>query len=127
MPAYGNLAARCDELGKEIIAGAEEREKKKPPFTQQDAYNTWYRENDGIFFHARFYSYVANIHNELQAVHVDDPQLDKLIERHERYYQSRQQTDVQRVVKFPEAYHLSIEEIKEIGQRLRFIATQIPR
>jgi hypothetical protein len=124
---YGNLAARCDELGKEIIEGAEKREQSMPnPNTNRTDYNDWYRENDGIFFRAQFYPYVASIHNELLSVHVDDPQLDRLIENAERNYKRRDSTDAQAVVDHPMLFHLSIREIKEIGERLRAVASQVP-
>jgi hypothetical protein len=79
-----------------------------------------------MFFHARFYPYVERIHQELTAVHMDDPRLDELIEKHERYFESRQR-DVQNAVNFPEAFHLSNDEIREIGARLKFLANQVPR
>jgi pimeloyl-ACP methyl ester carboxylesterase len=123
---YGNLAARCVELGNAIISGSEERNQLRPDQRlHHEEYKNWYEENDGLFFHAHFYSYVANIHKELLAVHVDDPRLDELIEKHERYFESRQR-DIQAAIDFPEAFHLSIEEIREIGERLKVLATQIP-
>ena len=124
---YGNLAARCEGLGRAIISTVEQRNKVRPdPATHGEEYKEWYRLNDGMFFHARFYSDVSKIQKELSAVHIDDPRLDELIERHEGYFESRQR-NVQGATEHPEAYHLSIDDIREIGERFKFLATQVPK
>jgi hypothetical protein len=126
-PPYGNLAARCEELGKAIISAAEQRKKEQPdPVRHREEYKDWYRSNDGIFFHARIYPHVVKIHQELSAVHIDDARLDELIARHEQYFQARQR-NVQAATDWPEGYHLSIDDIISIGELLRFLATQIPK
>ena len=122
---YGNLAARCDELGTEIIAAAESRNKVRPDSTRPDEYKEWYRLNDGLFFHAPFYRHIAKIHQELSDLHIDDPRLDELIKQHEEYFAGRQK-NAQAAYDHPEMFHLSIEEIKEIGERFKFLATQVP-
>ena len=39
---YGNLAARCDELGSEIISSVEQRNKVRPdPATHREEYKEW--------------------------------------------------------------------------------------
>jgi hypothetical protein len=125
-PPYGNLAARCDELGDEIISVADERKKERPdPAINRIAYNAWYMQNDGIYFHARLYPLVAKLHRDLTANNLVDARLDELIEEHERYFESRQR-NVQEAIAFPQAYHLSNAEIREIGERLKFLAIQVP-
>jgi len=74
---YGNLAERCKELGTAIVQMADVREKVRPnPAVDREAYNNWYRENDGLGFHAHFYEQAAKIHKELADPHIDDPELD---------------------------------------------------
>jgi len=124
---YGNLAARCEELGNSIISTVEWRLKSRPdPATKRLEYNDWYRLNDGMFFHGPYYRDIAKIHKELSDLHIDDPRLDELIERHETYFASRQQ-NVQLAIDHPAMFHLSIEEIREVGERFKRLATQIPR
>jgi hypothetical protein len=82
-------------------------------------------ENDGIYFYAQYFGYVRQIHDELASLHIDDPQLDDLIEEQERDYYERNHTKVEDVTKFPEGFHLSIDQIEEIGERLKFLAAQI--
>jgi len=73
---YGNLAERCKELGTAIVQMADVREKVRPnPAVDREAYNNWYRENDGLGFHAHFYEQAAKIHKELADLHIDDPEL----------------------------------------------------
>jgi hypothetical protein len=123
---YGNLAARCDELGSEIISVAEQRKKLRPDtVTNRVEYNEWYMQNDGFIFHARYYSLVAKLHRDLTANNLVDPKLDALISEHEKYFEQRQR-NVQEAIAFPQAYHLSIDEIEEIGLRLKRLGTQVP-
>lgn len=123
---YGNLAARCDELGDAIISTANLRMKSQPdPATNRLEYNDWYRLNDGLYFHGPFYPQAAKIHKELADLHIDDPRLDDLLQRHEEYFRERQQF-VQQAIDYPPMFHLRIEEIREIGERFKFLATQIP-
>jgi len=123
---YGNLAARCDELGDAIISTSNLRMKSQPdPATNRPEYNDWYRLNDGVYFHGPYYPQVAKIHKELADLHIDDPRLDYLIQRHEEYFRERQQ-HVQEAIDYPSMFHLRIEEIREIGERFKFLSTQIP-
>jgi hypothetical protein len=123
---YGNLAARCDGLGTAIIRTTDERLKVQPdPMTNRQEYNDWYRMNDGIYFHGMYMRDIVSIQKELSEVHVDDPRLDELIEKHEDYFTRRQQ-NVQAAIDHPRMFHLSIEEIREIGLRFKQLATQIP-
>jgi hypothetical protein len=128
---YGNLSARCDDIGNSIIRFAEQRIKQQPQSQSQpqspeyvQEYWDWYRTNDGMF-HGYFFHYVSQLHDEMAGVHVDDPQLDRLIEEHERHFKDRQQ-HVQEAIDHPMLFHLSIEQIREIGERFRFVAPQIP-
>jgi hypothetical protein len=123
---YGNLATRCEELGNAIVSTTDWRMKSRPdPATHRLEYNEWYRQNDGLYFHGPYYRHVAKIHKELADLHVDDSRLDELIERHESYFALRQQM-VQQAIDYPMNFHLSIEEIREIGERFKQLATQIP-
>ena len=123
---YGNLAARCTELGNAIIAAMDERAKSRPdPGTNRQAYNEWYRLNDGVYFHAPYYRQVSKIRQELADLHIDDQRLDELVQKHEQGFAARQQNP-QAAIDSPPMFHLSIEELREIGERLKFLATQIP-
>jgi hypothetical protein len=138
--AYGNLAARCDELGKEIIAGAAQRESMEPIFRNRlnegvsgderkqwrEQWERWYRENDGIFFHAHYWETLLKLHGDLNAKDIRDTRLDDLMEEHATKYAARQR-NVQQAINDPLSYHLSIDEIREIGERLQIVAKQIPR
>ena len=121
---YGNLEQRCDALGNEIIELANSRDKVRPDRKNIQDYNSWYALNDGMYFHARYYDFVKDLQNQLLKVNIEDPQLDRLIEKHEEGFQRRQQ-NVQQAVNFPQAFHLSTEEIREIGQRFKALAAQI--
>jgi hypothetical protein len=122
---YGNLAARCGDLGDAIVRFVAQRNKERPdPSTHPDEYKDWFRLNDGLF-RWYFYKDIKKIHQEMADVHIDDPRLDKLIEKHEEYYNSRQK-DVKNAIAWPEGFHLSIEDIGEIGGRFKFLAGQIP-
>lgn len=123
---YGNLAKRCEDLGTGIIRFAEQRNKIAPPFSRQQDYWGWFRINDGQF-RANFYDYAKALEKDLAVVNIKDVQLDRLIERHERYYLDRNRQPVQYVIDNSMVFHLSIEEIEEIGQRFKYLATQIPR
>jgi len=127
-PAYGNLAARCEELGNEIIAWMNSRMQMRPDPSNRIEYRSWYSTNDG-YFHARIYPDVVKIQNDLAAVQIRDPQLDKLIEKHQYDFTSRNRDaeSIQQASEFPEGFFLSPEELAQIGHRLKTIAaTQIP-
>jgi uncharacterized Zn finger protein len=113
-------------LGAAITAFAERRKKERPdPATDLPRYKDWFTRNDGMF-RAQFYDDVKNIHQELSQVHVDDPRLDELIEKHEEYFSARNRISPQEVFDRFMMFHLSIENIEEIGERFRNLATQIP-
>jgi hypothetical protein len=122
---YGNLAKRSDALGAAILRLARQRSKEQPdPTKNQVEYKEWFRRNDGQF-RAEFYDDVKKIHQEMTILHVDDPRLDELIKKHEDYFAARQK-DVPGAIEWPQNYHLSIENIEEIGERFRSLSTQIP-
>lgn len=121
---YGNLEQRCDALGNEIIELADSRDQVRPDRRNVQDYNSWYALNDGIYFHARYYDFVKDLQNRLLKVNIEDPQLDRLVKQHEDGLQRRQQ-NVEQAVQFPQAYHLSTEEIRQIGQRFKALAAQI--
>jgi hypothetical protein len=79
-----------------------------------------------MYFHGPYYPQVAKIHKELADLHIDDPRLDDLLQSHEEYFKERQQL-IQQAIDYPSMFHLRIEEIREIGERFKFLATQIPR
>jgi hypothetical protein len=123
---YGNLAARCDNLGKSITLFTEQRIKERTdPITSKIDYKMWYRENDGEF-RFYFYMYVTSIQKEMSGLHIDDPRLDELMQKYEQGYADRQ-NNIKSAIEFPSSYYLSINEIREIGERFRFLATQVPR
>lgn len=125
-PAYGNVAARCQQLGQAIVATANWRMQNQPnPAVDRQNYNTWYMQNDGVYFHGPFYREVAKLHKELADLHIDDSKLDELIKRHEDNFRERQ-LHVQGAIDHPMMYHCSIEEIKELGERFIALAAQIP-
>ena len=121
---YGNLAPRCESMGNAIHAYVESRIKKRPAVSDRDAYNDWFRLNDGQFrFH--FQKDVLNIHKELADLHVTDPKLDELLDKGKWDFEFRQQ-HVDLAMSSPEMCHLSTQEIEQIGERFKFLATQVP-
>ena len=80
----------------------------------------------GGFFHFHFYRDAAKIHKELADLHIDDPILDDLLQRYEEYFRDRQQ-HVQDAIDHPMMFYLSLEDIRRIGQRIEYIATQVPQ
>jgi hypothetical protein len=123
---YGNLKKRCEDLGNAIVRFAEQRNQTKPDLgTHQQDYWDWYRINDGQF-RFRFYDDAKALDKDLEAVNVKDRRLDELIARHESYFAERNKISTQIVVERTPMYHLSIEDIGEIGQRFKFLASQIP-
>ena len=126
---YGNLAKRCEDLGNGIIQFVSQRNQMKPavPDSQhQQEYWNWYRQNDGQF-RWYFYDEAKALLKDLNVVNIKDRRLDELIERHERYFYDRNHQPVQNVIDHSMMYHLSIEDIAEIGQRFQYLATQVPR
>ena len=124
-PSLGNLAARAEELGNAIMAMAEQRKKVQPnSLTNRDAWNDWYRNNDGLYFRAPYWPLLINLRHDLSANNFKDPRLDELIEEQERYFEDRQ-GHVERENEFPTIYHSPIEHITEIGVRLKMLAAQI--
>jgi len=123
---YGNLARRCQDLGDGILFFVKQRNETKPDSgSHREDYWQWYRVNDG-FFHGAFYDDVKVLQKDLAAVNVKDRRLDELIARHEQYYAERNRQPVQTVIDHSFMFHLSVDEINEIGQRFTFLATQIP-
>jgi hypothetical protein len=93
---------------------------------QQQDYWEWYRVNDGQF-RGYFYDDAKALQKDLAVVNIKDRRLDELIERHERYFLDRNRQPPKTVVDNSMMFHLSIDNIEEIGQRFKFLATQIPR
>jgi pimeloyl-ACP methyl ester carboxylesterase len=128
---YGNLANRCRDLGQAIVDAANEREKimprfSAPPTEQQKAqYYQWYRENDGIVFHAHFWGECVRLQRDLRAVNITDSRLDELLQRHAENFERRNR-EVEKAVEYTPMYHCSIDEIRETGERFLFLASQVP-
>lgn len=128
---YGNLAKRCENLGDGIIGFANQRNQTKPamdprtPANEQQFWG-WYRSNDGQF-HFYFYEDAKALQKDLAVVNIKDRRLDELIERHEHYFVDRNRQQPEFVRDNSMSFHLSIEEIEEVGERFKFLATQIPR
>jgi hypothetical protein len=57
---------------------------------------------------------------ELAALHIDDAQLDELVQDHERDFQGRQMNP-DLATKNPEMFHTPIDKIREVGARLKAI------
>jgi len=121
LPSYGNLPARCNELADAIIRRAQSRMQQRPDRqTDLENYERWFELNDGIYFRADLYGPLKKMQKELTDSHFDDAQLDDLIKESEMYFDARQ-INVNAATKNPEAYHLPIEKIMEIGQRLKAV------
>ena len=129
---YGNLANRCKELGQAIVNAADARAKIMPtlpaPVTeaQKAEYYNWYMQNDGIVFHSNFWNATVKLQKDLKAVNITDTRLDELLERHAWNFARRNQ-EVELATKYPTMYHCSIEVIRETGERLLYLATQVPK
>ncbi len=122
----GRFGLRRELQEKQLRVRATRRLKSQPdPSADSMRYGEWYRENDGLYFHSLFYLKVAKLQKELADLHIDDPELDRLIAEHERYFAERQQFS-QEAIDHPMAFHLRIEEIREIGDRFKHLTTQIP-
>ncbi len=123
---YGNLAARSAELGNNIILFANQRIGGRPDFrSERERYKDWYIKNDGLF-HAWFGRDVELISKELSDRAIEDQKLDDLIGQLDRYFENRQK-HIQDAINLPEGYYMSIEDIDEIGEKFKFLATQVPR
>jgi hypothetical protein len=121
LPSYGNLPARCNALADAVIGRAQWRIQQRPDRQADlDSYKRWFEMNDGFYFRADLYEPIKEMQTELLGAHFDDAQLDELMKEGEMYYNLRQM-NVNEAIKNPEAYHLPIEKIMEIGQRLKTV------
>jgi hypothetical protein len=126
-PPYGNLSKRCESLGDGIIRFVAGRNQIKPELTasNQKEFWDWYRVNDGLF-RSYFFNDSKTLLKDLEANNVKDPHLNELIEKHEKYVIERNKVPPQFVFEHSMMFHLRIEEIEEIGQRFKKLATEIP-
>ncbi len=123
---YGNLARRCESLGDSIIRFVAHRNQIKPTVAPTKEYWEWYRVNDGQFlFH--FHDEAKALQKDLAVVNIKDRQLDALMEKHEQYYADRNRQQPQFVFDRTPMFHMSIEELEEIGVRFKNLASQVPR
>jgi hypothetical protein len=123
---YGNLAKRSRDLGTALLHFAEERQQIQPDAKShlQD-YLDWFTRNDGGF-RAFYFDNVKTLQKDLAAANVKDIRLDELIAKHEQFYNERNRLPPATVFSNAPMYHLSIEDIEEIGQRFTFLVSQIP-
>jgi hypothetical protein len=124
---YGNLAERCEGLGTHILNFARERNRAQPDArSHRQGYLDWYTRNDGLF-RSHFYDDAKALLRDLAAVNVRDLRLDELIARHEQYFTERNQRSPEAVFANAPMYHLSIEDIEEIGTGFRDLSIGIPQ
>ena len=123
---YGNLAKRCRDLGTGILLFVKQRNETKPDARSHfQEYLDWFTRNDGQFrFH--FDGEAKALQKDLAAVNIKDRRLDELITRYEQYYVQRNRVAPETVFANAPMYHLSIEDIEEIGTRFRNLSNQIP-
>jgi hypothetical protein len=131
-PPYGNLAERCDSLGRSIINFANGRLSERPPMDEahRGQYMQWYSTNDGLF-RFRVQEDIGKIYQELSELHIRDARLNDLLKRGQETYAYRNESELTMKnctehADFPPC-HLSVDEIKETGERLVFLATQVPK
>jgi hypothetical protein len=123
---YGNLSKRCEVLGTGILSFVAQRNHTRPdPAKNEPEFLDWYRVNDGQF-RFWFYNDAKALQKDLALANVKDRRLDEIIARHENYFADRNKVSPQTVVDHSPMYHLSIESIKEIGERFKLLAAQIP-
>ena len=127
-PPYGNLSERSRSLGQAIVSFANYRAKVRPERNERDgAYNQWLIMNDGLL---RFGGdkTITKICKELSDIHVADDRLDELLETAARVFQYRNGPEMNYCIANPEfaACYLSLDQIREIGERFIFLSSQIP-
>lgn len=124
---YGNLAERCQDLGIAILRFALGRKQIQPDAkSHRQDYLDWFTRNDGGF-RAFYYDDAKTLQKDLAADSFKDTHLDELIARHQQYFIERNQRPPQTVIDDAPMYHLSIENIDEIGTRFRDLSVQIPQ
>jgi hypothetical protein len=123
---YGNLAKRCQDLGTAILHFAEGRKQIQPDAKShlQD-YLDWFTKNDGGF-RSFYFDDAKTLQKDLAAANFRDTRLDELMAKHEQLYTARNRLPPETVFSDAPMYHSSMEDIEEIGQRFKFLASQIP-
>jgi hypothetical protein len=127
---YGNLAARCEDLGSAIVSYADGQLNVRPerkPENLED-YNQWIRISDGMF-RARAEQNVNDLHADLLGRYIKDPQLEELLQRSREVYQFRNGPNMEHCVRNSQSplCYLSVADIREIGERFVYLSTQIKR
>jgi hypothetical protein len=125
----GNLASRCEDIGKDIALYVDGRSKIQPEKKQENLhdYNDWIKANDAMFRARGIEKKVKDLHADLLGRYDKDPQLDELLKRSDEVWQFRNgDRGMQSCPGNPQGWecYLSLEEIKEIGERFISLSTQ---
>jgi hypothetical protein len=126
---YENLASRCNDLGTAVLRFVAERKQAQPDAkSHQQEYLNWFTIND-TGFRSFYYDDVKALQKDLTTANIRDSDLDELIAKRERLYaaaRNRIQLPLAPVPPNAPMYHLSIDDIEEIGNRFKYLASQIP-
>jgi hypothetical protein len=128
--AHEDLASRCSDLGTAVLRFVEERKQAQPDAkSHQQEYLGWVTTND-VGFRTFYYDDVKALQKDLTLADIRDPDLDELIAKHERLYaaaRNRNQLPLAPLMSNAPMYHLSIDDIEEIGKRFKYLASHIHR
>ena len=78
-----------------------------------------------MYFESQYWPYVKQLRSDLAERAIKDVQLDELIDRNKWLFEIRQQ-HVDSALANPQMYFLSIEDMRKMGERFKFLATQVP-
>ena len=126
---YGNLGARCTDLGDTLVAYADSQDKVRPnPSTNKYAYNEWIRTTDGTM-RFREGQEIDSLQKDLNAADLRNTELDEYLQRYREAFQFRNGSRGSVCVSSPEfgPCYIQTYDIRKIGQLFRYLATQIPK
>jgi len=131
-PSYGNLKQRTVDLAQAVAGLVQHRYDKQKtyltiPSLSKDGHlteagwNEWAFSNDEEFRHFDL-DKVKAIHEEFVELHIHDRQLEEILDRDDKNIKARQ--EVPQLP--PEFGYISIFDMQTIGERLMFLANELP-
>jgi hypothetical protein len=122
-PSYGNLKERTLVLAQDIESFYQERMKREEridPARTVELHKIWVASNDTLF-DSQYWESVVSVRNECAGFHQIRPELDRIIERHQKELQRRR--DNPQLPAFVTS--IDISDIREIGVQLAALASQL--
>lgn len=124
-PSFGNLQGRALELANDLDVFVQQRKdqflKIPSPQPQQDV-ETWAYSTDGVF-RIKYWNRVMSVHDDFAKLNFRDEGLDETISDYSRSLQERTPRREEEKL----THYIDIPEIQSIAERLRVLATQLPK